>query len=65
MSENHFNPFINISKDKVEIIGDCDSLIRLGEALILKGKLGKNISMTLTDTPKNKPIIILSDRDII
>lgn len=57
------NPYITELTDKVLILGEPENLEALGHALILKAKLGKNVSCTITDGV-NKPIEILSSADL-
>lgn len=57
------NPYITELPDKVLILGEPENLEALGHALILKAKLGKNLSCTITDGV-NKPIEILSSADL-
>lgn len=50
MKGKAYTPYIHINKDRsVEIIGDPDGLKALGEMLIQKAKLGKNMSATFSD----------------
>ena len=48
-NSKYFNPYIYVSeKDKkVTIIGDRNSLKTFAEAILMKSKVGKNISLTL------------------
>ena len=57
------NPYIEQLPDKIIIIGEPENLEALGHALILKAKLGKNLSCVITDG-HNKPIQILSSDDM-
>jgi hypothetical protein len=57
-------PSIHIGKDKITIIGDPLNLEALGNALLLKAKIGKNLSCVITDGV-NLPIEILSSDDLL
>jgi len=56
-------PYIQEKQHEIYILGECEELIALGEMLILKGKLGKNMSATFHDG-MNKPIKIKCPEDL-
>jgi hypothetical protein len=58
------NASITESKDKINIVGDSENLRALGEALVLKSKMGKNMSCVITDG-HNRPIEITHIDDIM
>lgn len=64
MNKRVFTPFIHVSHEKIEILGEPQNLEALADILKLKAKLGKNISATLKDD-MNKPIEIISSDEIL
>jgi hypothetical protein len=58
-----FAPEIQIFSDRIEILGEPDGLVALGEMMIMKAKIGKSISITFRDGV-NRPIKILSSDDL-
>lgn len=61
---NYHNPMITEVDDKIIILGDSENLRALGEALIMKSKMGRNMSCVITDSC-NKPIEIMHQEDLV
>jgi hypothetical protein len=57
-------PYIHVTDNLVTIIGEPQALETLGHALLLKAKLGKNLSFTITDG-QNIPIKLISSDELL
>ena len=62
MQNKVYTPYIYVGTKYIEIMGEPKGLKALGEMLVLKAKLGKNMSATMTDGT-NKSIKITSSDD--
>jgi len=58
------SPYIHESEKEYLILGSKEALIALGEMLIQKGRMGRQLSATFTDGT-NKPIRIMTDEDVL
>ena len=58
------SPYIHEAEKEYLILGSREALIALGEMLIQKGRMGRQLSATFSDGI-NKPIHIMTDDDVL